>query len=171
VLAAVTFQDTILALHIAAAIAAFGVLFAYPVIYAVIARQDPRALAALHRASLAVTRRVVNPALLVLVAAGIYLASHEHQWSTFYVQWGFGIALLFGAIEGAYVIPTEKRLAELAERDVAAPSASGAGQGTVSTVAASAEYRDLARRVGLVSAGISLLILATVFMMANHVGA
>ena len=34
---------------------------------------------------------------------GIYLASDLELWSSFYVQWGFGVAVVIGAVEGVYL--------------------------------------------------------------------
>jgi len=72
-LPAVLFYEVILALHIAAVVVAFGVTFAYPIIFAVIGRQDPRALGALHRAELAVSQRLIMPGLAVVIVAGLLI--------------------------------------------------------------------------------------------------
>jgi hypothetical protein len=114
---AVSFYQVVLAVHIAAVVVAFGVTFAYPIIFAVVAKADPRALPALHRAELAVGQRLITPGLGIVVVAGIYLASKLHVWSAFYVQWGLGAAIVLGALGGMFFTPTAKRLIELAERD------------------------------------------------------
>jgi hypothetical protein len=162
-LSAVAFYEIALALHIAAVVMAFGVTFAYPVIFAVIGRQDPRALAALHRAQVAVGQRLIMPGLAIVIIAGIYLASKLEVWNTFYVQWGLGIAIVLGGLSGLFFAPTERRLAELADRDVA-----GAGDGEVTM---SAEYQALSQRLAMVGALSSLLVLVTIYFMATHTGA
>ena len=55
---AVTFYTFVLALHIAAIVVAFGVTFAYPVMFAVGVRTEPRALPGFCTASS--TRRPVS---------------------------------------------------------------------------------------------------------------
>src|SRR5664279_2191327 len=85
---AVTFYSVVLAIHIMAVVVAFGVTFAYPIIFAVAARHDPRSLPVLHRIAYTVERLLVNPGLLLVLLAGIYLASKGHHWSDFFVQWG-----------------------------------------------------------------------------------
>ena len=70
-------------------------------------------------------RVVINPGLLVVLLAGIYLASDQHQWSVFYVQWGIAAVIVIGAIEGSWMIPREGRLAKIAERDLAATAVPG----------------------------------------------
>lgn len=159
---AVVFYQVVLAIHIMAVVVGFGVTFAYPIIFAVVEKADPRALATLHRVQHVVGQRLINPGLAVVVIAGIYLASKLEVWSTFYVQWGLGVAIVLGGLGGMFFAPTEKRLAELAERDVAA-----AGDGEVTM---SAEYNALSKRLAKVGALSSLLVLVTVYFMATQTG-
>ncbi len=157
---AVAFSDLILAVHITAVMVAFGVTFAYPIFAVVGERLDRRAMPWFHRVQVAISRRLINPGLLVVLLAGIYLASHEHQWKHFFVQWGIGAVVVLGALEGSFMIPREKKLAELAERDVATGSAEW-----------SPEYVALRKRVGGVGAAMGLLVVVTIFLMATHAGA
>lgn len=161
---ATTFEDVVLAVHIMAVVVAFGVTFAYPIIFSVGARQGPRSLPLLHRIEYSIERRLVNPGLLIVLIAGIYLASKLHEWSSFYVQWGLGAVIVIGAGVGAVMIPTAKRAEETAARDIAA----AAGDGEISL---SEEYRALTRRLSTVGALLSLLVLVTIFFMATHTGA
>ena len=61
---------------------------------------------------------VQRACLLIVLVAGIYLASKLHQWSAFYVQWGLAVAVVLGGLFGAYFIPNERKLGEIAARDV-----------------------------------------------------
>lgn len=160
---AVAFFEVVLALHVMAVIVAFGVTFAYPIMFSVGARQDPRSLPLLHRIEYSVERRLINPGLLVVLLAGIYLASNRHMWSAFYVQWGLGAVVVIGAVVGAVMIPTAKRAEALAERDLAASDAGA--------VSLSEEYRTLTRRLAIVGSLMSLLVLVTVYFMTTHTGA
>ncbi len=160
---ALMFWEVALAVHIMAVVVGFGVTFAYPIIFPVIAKVDKRALPAVHRAQHAVGSRLITPSLAVVVIAGIYLASHLDQWSKFYVQWGLAAAVVLGGLGGMFFAPSEKRLAELAERDTAAASD---GEVTMS-----ADYEALSGRVAKVGALSSLLVLVTVYFMATHTGA
>jgi hypothetical protein len=76
-----------------------------------------------------VGRRLINPALLIVLLAGVYLASNLHQWSVTYVQWGLAAVVVLGGLEGGFMIPCEGRLADLAERDLAAAAVSGSRPG------------------------------------------
>jgi len=149
--------EIVLALHIMAVVVAFGVTFAYPVIFAVGARNDPRSLPVLHRIEYSIERYLINPGLLVVLAAGIFLASDGHHWSEFFVQWGLGAVIVIGALVGSVMIPSAKRAELLAARDI---EAAGAG-----AIAMSAEYQAVVRRLTLVGSLLSGLILLTILFM------
>jgi len=157
VLVAVAFYEVVLALHILAVVIAFGATFAYPVLLGTITKADPRALPALYRALHAISQRVIMPGLALIVIFGIYLASELHAWSSFYVQWGLAVAIVIGAVEGAYLGRREQLLIEVADRDVAA-----AGDGPVTF---SAEHDSLVRRIGAVGALMDLLVVVTILFM------
>jgi hypothetical protein len=154
---AVTVYDVILAIHLMGVVVAFGVTFAYPIMFAVAGKRDPRSLPLIHRIEYTVERALVNPGLLVVIGAGIYLASDGHYWSQFFVQWGLGASIVIGALIGAVMIPTAKRAEQAAaralERD---PQATELGE----------EYRVLVRRLGSVGALLSGLVLLTILFMA-----
>ncbi len=97
---AVSFPTIVLAVHILAVVFAFGVVLSFPVIALTAERLDRGAMPPLHRVRVIVGRSLVNPGLLVVVIAGVYLASHLHQWSRFYVQFGIGAAVVLGGLEG-----------------------------------------------------------------------
>jgi len=155
---AASLYDFILAVHIMAVVIAFGFVFALPVVYMVAGKHDPRSLPILHRIEYTVERMVINPALLVVVAAGIYLASDGHHWSEFFVQWGLAAVVVIGALVGSVMIPAAKRAEEAARRDLADAGESDFQPG--------AEYQALARRLNLVGSGLGVLVLATILFMA-----
>lgn len=161
---AVAFYEVVLALHILAVVFAFGATLAYPVLLGAITKADPRALPALYRALHAISQRVIMPGLVAIVVFGVYLASELHYWHAFFVQWGLGVAIVIGAVEGAYLGPREKRLIEVADRDMAAT-------GGESEVRFSPEHDALVRRVGGVGALMDLLVVVTIFFMVTHLGA
>ena len=149
--------ELVMALHIMAVVTAFGVTFAYPVIFAVGAKTQPRAMPLLHRIEYTIERWLVNPSLLVVLAAGIFLASDGHHWSEFFVQWGFAVVIVIGAVVGAVMIPTSKKAEQAAERDIVA---SGDGE-----VVFGEEYQGLVRRLNLVGTTLSALVLLTIVFM------
>jgi uncharacterized membrane protein len=156
---AVTFYDVVLTVHILAVVVAFGVVFAYPVIDAQVRRAGPADLAALHRLHVAVARRVVTPAMTVVLLAGLYLALDRWSLGDPWISVTFAILFVLFGLNGAVLVPTDVRLAELAERDHAAG-------GT-----ASADYERQARRAALFGALALALVVVAIFLMVAKPGA
>jgi hypothetical protein len=166
---AASFYEVVLAIHIMAVVIAFGVTFAYPIMFAVAAKHDPRSLPLVHRIEYTVERMLINPGLGLVLLAGIYLASKGHYWSDFFVQWGLAVVVVIGALTGAVMIPTAKRAELVAARDLATIDAGTPG--AEPSVEMSEEYRALVRRLSTVGSLLSLLVLVTIAIMALHVGA
>jgi hypothetical protein len=169
---AASFTGFVLGIHIIAVVVSFGLLFVYPLLGVIGARLDPRAVPSWHRLQSAVHRRVSSPGLGVIILAGAFVASEEHQWSKFYVGWGIAAAVAIGAIGGAYLMKREQRMIELAEREVAA----GAGVLTPATgepvvVPWSADYVAVRRQVDLGRLLQVAIATVTIFFMALHLGA
>jgi uncharacterized membrane protein len=117
---AVTGYDVVMAVHIMGVVIAFGWTFALPVYFIVAAKQDPRSLPTLHRVELTISRYVLNPALVVVLGAGIFLASDGHHWSEFFVQWGLGAIVVLGGLVGAVLMPAAKRAEAAARKELEA---------------------------------------------------
>jgi hypothetical protein len=160
---AVATWQVVLAIHIAAVVVGLGGTFAFPILDVIGARMDPRALPWYYRMREQLGKRLISPGLVVILGAGIYLASDLHQWSTAYVQVGLAAVIVIGGVGGAFFAPSERKLAELAERDI---GAAGAGE-----VAWSGEFEALRRRVTIVNLAMSVLILVTVYLMTVQTGA
>jgi hypothetical protein len=158
VIAGVAFFDVVLAVHIMAVVFAFGATLAYPVLLGTITKADSRALPALYKALHAISTRVIMPGLTVVLIAGIYMASDQKLWSEFFVQWGLGVVVVIGAVEGMFLSPNEKKLVKVADRDLAA---SGDG-----TFVPSTEHDALVKRIGATGAFMDLLVLLTILFMA-----
>ena len=63
--------QVILALHIFSVVVGFGIVIAYPLFMTVGARLDPTAMAWFHQMQQAVSRRLVSPALVLVVSSGL----------------------------------------------------------------------------------------------------
>jgi Predicted integral membrane protein (DUF2269) len=157
VVIAASAYEVILAVHVMAVVIAFGVTFAYPIMFAVGARSDERSLPVLHRIEYTIERTLVNGGLVLVLAAGIFLASDGNHWSEFFVQWGLGAVVVIGAVLGSVMIPTAKRAETVAERDIVA-----AGGGAIEM---SEEYRALVRRLSSFGSLLSALVLVTILFM------
>lgn len=155
---AVFFWQIVLAVHIVFVVAAFGLLLAYPFIVIATERFDRRSVPVLLRVRQLLGRSLVNPGLLLVAAAGVYLAAHGHQWHEFYVQWGIGAVIVIGALEGAFVLRQSGKLAELAARDISASPASG-------EVVWSRDYLAARNRHDQVNALLAVIVVVTIFLM------
>jgi uncharacterized membrane protein len=155
---AVTFYDAVLTVHVLAVVIAFGVVFAYPVLDAAFRRTLPDDAAALHRLHLQLGRRVISPAMMVVLLAGLYLALDRWSLGDPWISATFAILFVLFGLMGGVLTPADRRLVELAERDA------GAGG------APSAEYERVRRRADLVGALVLTLVLVAIFLMVAKPG-
>jgi uncharacterized membrane protein len=149
--------DVVLAVHVMAVVIAFGWTFSLPIVYIVATKQDPRSLPVLHRIELLISRYLLNPALLVIVGAGIFLASDGHHWKEFFVQWGLGVAIVLGGLVGAVLMPAAKRAEQAARRDLEGYAGGEFQPGE--------DYRRATRTLNTVGSFASLLVLVTILFM------
>ncbi len=154
ILASVTFYGVVLAVHIMAVVIAFGTMFAYPAFIPWARKSHPDAMPVIHAVAGRIGQRVTSPALALVLACGIYLASDADAWSETWVSVPLVILIVIGGLGGMFFAPNERRLGELATRDLANGGKLGA------------EYDALFQRVaaaGLVTCG---LVLVAIFFMA-----
>jgi hypothetical protein len=166
---AVAFQDLVLAVHILGVVVGFGVTFAYPIFFGVGARLEPSAMPWFFRMMQLLTRQLIYPGLLIVLVCGIYLAAKEHQFSAFYVQWGFFAVIAIGATEGGVMAPRVRKLIEVSARDLAAAAAPAESRS--SAFSFSADYRAAFRQLSIAGALQAAIVVLTVFFMAAHAGA
>ena len=158
-LASVSAYTVSIWIHVSAAVVGFGATFAGAVAFPLALRQ-PRHLPFVHHLSLAINRRLATPALAVILITGFYQVG-KGNWSmgSFWISATLAIVVVLGGLIGAYFVPTDRRLAEMAERELAA-----AGEGPFTP---SPEYTRLAQREGGIGALAGLLIVAAVFLMVT----
>ena len=144
---AIAFYDVVLTVHILAVVVAFGVVFAYPVLDAQIRRAGPGDLPALHRLHLALAQRVITPAMVVVLLAGLYLALDRYDLGDAWISATLTILVVLFGLVGAVLTPTDRRLAELAER--------GPGD----------DYAREARKAAIVGSLALVLVVVAIFLM------
>jgi hypothetical protein len=132
-----------------------GATFGYGILFSVLPKY-PRATPALIAGIRKVDRVLVNPAMILILVAGIVvLATSGSVWkgSQFFVIWGFlAIIALFGLQHGFFA-PQMAKLQEIADRDLAAGDT------------LSAEFETSSQKIAQVGAATGLLILVTIFIM------
>jgi uncharacterized membrane protein len=154
VLADVTAYHLGLFIHILAVVVGLGPPFAYGVFIAFAETRAPASTPAALRAVNMTNRFLVTPALIVVLAAGIYLMSKgNYDASDSWITVGFvAILLLFGLVHG-FFLPQGRKAVEVAERDLAAGSE------------LSADYRALSTRIARVGQLTGLIVVVAIFFM------
>lgn len=163
-LAAITAYDLSLFLHITAVVVGLGSTFAMSITFPVAMKLDQRHFPYVHRLHLAISRFLATPALVVVLATGLY-QTFDGDWSLgeFWISASFAIVIALGALLGAYFVPAERRLGQLAERELAA---AGSGEATLSD-----DYQRQARNTGVAGGVAGLLVVVAIFLMVTKPGA
>ena len=156
---AIAFYDISVFVHVAAVVVGFGATFAESLMFPVAMKVGKQHLPYVHRLQLAINQRLASPALLLIIITGIYQTADRWEFGDFWISATFLIAIVLGGLIGAYFIPSDRRLAPLAERDLAAT-------GDVSHA-----YQRQARRQGMLGALAGVLVLLAVFLMVTKPGA
>jgi len=142
-------------LHVLAVVLAFGPTFGYALFFSVLA-QHPRATPAILAGIQKTDRYLVNPGMIVLLLAGIYLLSaSDGVWDggdAFVVVGFVGIIALFGLQHGFFQ-PRVREAKALAERDLRAGDA------------LSPEFESLGQRIGQVGTIAGLTVIVVIFFM------
>lgn len=142
-------------LHILAVVLAFGPTFGYAFFFSV-APQYPRATPAILAGVQKVDRYLVNPGMVILLVAGIYLlVASDSVWEAndAFITIGFvAIIALFGVQHGFFQ-PQVRKAKELAERDLSSGDS------------LSPEFEALGQRIGQVGTLTGILIVVTIFFM------
>jgi len=99
-----------------AVVLAFGVTFTYPLLDAHMRRRSPGDLAALHRMQVFLTRSLITPMMVVVLAAGLYPALDRWELGDGWISATLVILIVLFALVGGVFTPLEKRLALLARR-------------------------------------------------------
>lgn len=161
---AVSTYELSIFLHITAVVVGFGATFAEAIMFPVAMKLDPRHLPFVHKLQLAINQRMATPALVVVIATGMYQVEDAgFSFGDAWISATFAIVIVLGGLIGAYFVPADRRLGALAARDV---EAAGSGPVTLSE-----EYRKGARTEGAVGALTGVLIVIAIFLMVVKPGA
>jgi len=147
-------------LHISSAVVGLGATFALALAFPLALQLDVRHLPFVHRLNQRILQRLASPALLILILTGIYqVADGDWSMGSFWVSATFLIAIVLGGLQGAYFIPTDRKLAAMAEKELSA----GATE-------LSPDYQRQAQREGALGALAGILIVIAVFLMVTKIG-
>jgi hypothetical protein len=155
---ALTSYTVVLSLHIMAVVAAYGLPMAYPLLLPYLRRRHPRAMPGVHDVQHRLNRLLTGPGTALILIFGAYMATVHHLWGQPWVGVPIAILLIIGGLGGAVVVPSTRRMSELAAEDLAA-----AGPGEV---AWGAEYGRVYRRYMRAEVLLAVLVLVAIFFMA-----
>ncbi|MGN6256782.1 MAG: DUF2269 family protein [Solirubrobacterales bacterium] len=152
-LADVTGYSLGLFVHVLAVVAAFGPTFAYGLIFSSISRY-PRSAPLIFETVRKVDNYLVNPAMFIVLLAGIYLMADGHwSGSEAFIVIGFIAIVVLMGLQHAFYRPQGLKAQALAERDLKVGDT------------LSAEFEALARRLGTVGMASGLIVVVTIFFM------
>jgi uncharacterized membrane protein len=162
-LLAVTNLEISLFIHISAAIIGLGVTFAEGLTYPVAMRLNPRFLPFKHRLQLAINGLMALPALVVVLATGLYQVDElGYELGDFWLSGALAIVVILAVMLVAYFIPEDRRLQAMVERDI---EASGSGE-----VVLSDRYVRRVRLEAAMGTVADLLVIAAVYLMVTKPG-
>jgi len=136
----------VVALHIIAVVAAYGLPLSAPLLVPYVRRHYPAALPGLHAAQLRLNTLVTAPFTVLVLGFGLYLAADGERWEDPFVAIGIGAIAVIALVGGGVVVPALRRLAAL-EPD-------------------SAAYEVAYRRYMASETFLGVVVLATIFAMA-----
>jgi len=153
VLANVTGYSVGLFIHILAVVLAFGPTFAYGLIFSVMPKY-PRSAPAFFEAIRKVDTYLVNPAMLIVLLAGIYvMADGNWDGSEAFITVGFLAIIVLLGLQHAFFRPQGRKAQELAERDLKNGDSF------------SEEFEEVSRRLSTVGPIAGLIVVVTIFFM------
>jgi len=161
---AVTGYELSLFVHISAVVVGLGASFAESLMFPVAMSLSARYLPFVHRLGAAINTRLASPALAVVLVTGIYqTADGDWDFGSFWISATMLIVIVLGGLNGAYFIPTDRKLAEMVEREL---GTAGPGEVTLSD-----EYQRRARTQGIVGAVAGVLVILAIYLMVTKPGA
>ena len=154
---AVTFYDVVTWLHISAVVVGFGPTFAYGAFQAFAAPDGARASLGVSRAIVRWNQTGTTWGMVLVLITGLYLAGDRWDFGDFFVSWGFvAIIALFGIAHG-YMLPRERRVVEMLERE-------SDERGDRSTER-SDEFNVTTGAIAKMGGALGLLVLVTIYVM------
>jgi uncharacterized membrane protein len=163
---AVTNYDFSVFLHVSAVVVGFGATFAESVMFPVAMKMSARNLPYVHRLQLVINQFFVLPALVIIVATGIYQMS-EGNWDygDFWVSGTLTIVVIIALTVVFFFIPIDRRLLPMIQKALA-----DAGDRELQLADLPGEYQRWGRLEGLVGSILGILVIAAIFLMTTKPG-
>ena len=112
---------------------------------------------------LTINRYVASPALLLILVTGVYQVSEANiSFGDFWISASFAIVIILGGLNGAYFIPSDKKLEAMLTAEI---EAAGTGEFTPSE-----EYMSKAKVQGILGPVTGILIVLAIYLMIVQPG-
>ncbi|MGH2983318.1 MAG: DUF2269 family protein [Solirubrobacterales bacterium] len=163
---AVTNYDFSVFIHVTAVVVGFGMTFAESVMFPVAMRMSARNLPYVHRLQLTINQFFALPALVIVVATGIYQMS-EGNWDygDLWVSGTLTIVVIIALALIGFFIPTDRRLLPIIEGALA-----DAGDRELELKDLPKEYQRWGRLEGLVGSFLGILLIVAIYFMITKPG-
>jgi hypothetical protein len=152
----VTSYLVVQAVHVMAVVAAYGLPMAYPMLLPYLRRRHPRSMPGVHEVQYRLNQRLTGPGTVIILVAGVYMASKHSLWGEAWVAVPVAIMAVIVVLGGGYVVPASRKMAQLSRADV---------DGSDGTVSWSAEYDRVWGRYLAAEILLGVLVLVAVFFM------
>jgi Predicted integral membrane protein (DUF2269) len=163
---AVTNYDFSVFIHVSAVVVGFGMTFAESIMFPVAMRMSARNLPYVHRLQLTINQFFALPALVIVVATGIYQMS-EGNWDygDLWVSGTLTIVVILALTILFFFIPTDRRLLPIIQKAVA-----DAGDRELTLADLPKEYVKWGRLEGLVGSFLGILLIVAIYFMTTKPG-
>ena len=163
---AVTNYEFSVFLHVSAVVVGFGATFAESVMFPVAMKMSARNLPYVHRLQLVINQFFVLPALVIIVATGIYQMS-EGNWDygDFWVSGTLTIVVIIALTVIFFFIPIDRRLLPMIQKALV-----DAGDRELQLADLPREYQRWGRLEGLVGSILGILVIAAIYFMTAKPG-
>ena len=164
-LAEISFYNVVVFVHVAAVVLAFGVTFSFPIVMAVARKGYDRHMGFFHRMQAMTGSRLIGPLGGVVFLAGLYLAiKGPYDFGDPWIGITLVLLVIILGVGGGYIGVREERLADMADRDIAASADRAA-------VRFGRDYERLFAQVRGANLAMNALILIAIFLMVTKPGA
>lgn len=153
-------------IHVTAVVVGFGMTFAESIMFPVAMRMSARNLPYVHRLQLTINQFFALPALVIVVATGIYQMS-EGNWDygDLWVSGTLTIVVIIALTLLFFFIPTDRRLLPLIQKAIA-----DAGDRELTLDDLPKVYVKWGRLEGLVGSFLGILLIVAIYFMVTKPG-
>ena len=153
-------------IHVTAVVVGFGATFAESVMFPVAFKTSTRYLPYVHRLQLTLNQFFAAPALLIVLATGIYqMAEGNWSYGDLWVSGSLTIVAIIAILNFAFFIPSDRRLLPMVERALA-----DAGGRELQLSDLPEDYQRAGRAQGILGTFTGILLVIAVYMMVTKPG-